>query len=175
MALLHRPKLLLLDEPSSGLDPNARRNLWVDLAALRDDEGLTAVVTTHDMEEAERCDRLAILRLGGLVAEGTPEALCAEIGGDVVDVECARPSELAQAVERDLSVTVQTFERHLRVQHPEAPSFVKEVMTRYPEVVRSVRIGRPTLADVFLHRTGHAFSEPVRDSDGATERNAEAP
>ena len=81
--LLHHPRCLLLDEPTTGLDPGARRDLWQYLRILRDEEHVTVIVTTHLMEEAERCDRLAILNEGNLVAMGTPLELKSEIGGDV--------------------------------------------------------------------------------------------
>ncbi len=90
--LLHRPSVLLLDEPTTGLDPGARRDLWKYLAQLRDSEGVTVLVTTHLMEEAERCDRLAILNEGHLVGLGTPGELKSGIGGDVVTLEAADPS-----------------------------------------------------------------------------------
>ena len=82
--LLHHPAVLLLDEPTTGLDPGARRDLWQYLQILRDEEHVTVIVTTHLMEEAERCDRLAILNEGKLVALGTPAELKSEIGGDVI-------------------------------------------------------------------------------------------
>src|SRR5439155_9276332 len=82
--LLHHPEVLLLDEPTTGLDPGARRDLWQYLQILRDQEHVSVIVTTHLMEEAERCDRLAILNEGKLVALGTPTELTREIGGDVV-------------------------------------------------------------------------------------------
>ena len=82
--LIHSPEVLLLDEPSTGLDPGARRDLWLYLRTLRDQEGVTILVTTHLMEEAEHCDRLAILNEGKLVALGSPAELKSPIGGDVV-------------------------------------------------------------------------------------------
>ena len=85
--LLHHPSVLLLDEPTTGLDPGARRDLWQYLQILRDEERVTVIVTTHLMEEAEHCDRLAILMHGKLVALGTPAELKSEIGGDVIVLE----------------------------------------------------------------------------------------
>ena len=92
--LLHHPAVLLLDEPTTGLDPGARRDLWQYLQILRDEEKVTVIVTTHLMEEAERCDRLAILNEGKLVALGTPAELKREIGGDVILLD-ARDAEVA--------------------------------------------------------------------------------
>ena len=89
--MLHQPEVLLLDEPSTGLDPGARRDLWLYLKEIREQDGVTSLVTTHLMEEAERCDRVAILDHGKLVALGTPDELRAEIGGDVVTLGTADP------------------------------------------------------------------------------------
>src|SRR5256714_14422144 len=96
--LLHHPSVLLLDEPTTGLDPGARRDLWQYLQILRDEEQVTVIVTTHLMEEAERCDRLAILNEGKLVALGTPLELKREIGGDVVLLEARDPEKLAERI-----------------------------------------------------------------------------
>src|ERR1700743_2643403 len=85
--LIHSPAVLLLDEPSTGLDPGARRDVWQYLRMLRDEEGVSVLVTTHLMEEAEHCDRLAILSEGKLVALGSPFELKSQIGGEIVSFE----------------------------------------------------------------------------------------
>src|SRR5436190_16941152 len=96
--LLHGPRVLLLDEPTTGLDPGARRDLWQYLSILRDEERVTVLVTTHLMEEAERCDRLVILNEGRVVALGTPAELKHEIGGDVIVLETKEPDSLASRI-----------------------------------------------------------------------------
>ncbi len=93
--LLHHPGVLLLDEPTTGLDPGARRDLWQYLQMLRDEEHVSVLVTTHLMEEAERCDRLAIMNEGNLVALGTPAELKSEIGGDVILLDAAHDATVA--------------------------------------------------------------------------------
>ena len=98
--LLHHPSVLLLDEPTTGLDPGARRDLWQYLQILRDEERVTVLITTHLMEEAERCDRLAIYANGNVVALGTPAELKSEIGGDVILLESEHPEALAQRIEQ---------------------------------------------------------------------------
>src|ERR1700742_1239748 len=90
--LIHSPSVLLLDEPSTGLDPGARRDVWQYLRMLRDEERVTVLVTTHLMEEAEHCDRLAILSTGKLVALGSPAELKSEIGGDMVTFDASTPA-----------------------------------------------------------------------------------
>ena len=103
--LLHHPSVLLLDEPTTGLDPGARRDLWQYLQILRDEERVSVIVTTHLMEEAERCDRLAILNEGKLVALGTPTELKHEIGGDVILLDVTGDAEsLAQRISTRFSV-----------------------------------------------------------------------
>src|SRR5438309_10098826 len=96
--LMHRPSILLLDEPTTGLDPGARRDLWLYLQELRNQEHVSIIVTTHLMEEAERCDRLAILSEGNVVALGTPGELRSEIGGDVILLETDQPESLAARI-----------------------------------------------------------------------------
>ena len=96
--LLQRPNLLLLDEPSTGLDPGARRDVWQYLEEVRTNEGVTSFLTTHLMEEAEKCDRLGLLDEGKLIAVGTPDELKARIGGDIVSVEAHDPDAFAAAV-----------------------------------------------------------------------------
>jgi ABC-2 type transport system ATP-binding protein len=98
--LIHSPAVLLLDEPSTGLDPGARRDLWQYLRMLRDEEGVSILVTTHLMEEAEHCDRLAILNEGKLVAYGTPLELKSQIGGDVVTLETRSEEAAASLTQR---------------------------------------------------------------------------
>src|SRR5215813_5043966 len=104
--LLHHPSVLLLDEPTTGLDPGARRDLWQYLRILRDQEGVSILVTTHLMEEAERCDRLAILNEGKLVALGTPTVLKREIGGDVILLDVRDPESLAAQIQTKFDVDV---------------------------------------------------------------------
>ena len=102
--LLHHPSVLLLDEPTTGLDPGARRDLWQYLQILRDEEKVTVIVTTHLMEEAERCDRLAILNEGKLVALGTPAELKHEIGGDVILLDARDAESMAERIRARFNV-----------------------------------------------------------------------
>jgi ABC-2 type transport system ATP-binding protein len=155
--LLHRPSVLLLDEPTTGVDPGARRDLWDYLDRLRDQEGVTMIVTTHLMDEAERCDRLAILSQGRLVALGTPAELKRQIGGDVVLLEAENPDSLAARMAERLGVAPQVLDGRLRLEIPHGHSFVSRVMESFPGEIQSVTVSRPTLEDVFIDRTGHRF------------------
>ena len=154
--LLHHPSVLLLDEPSTGLDPGARRDLWLYLKMLRDEERVTVVVTTHLMEEAEHCDRLAILNEGKLVALGTPAELKREIGGEVIVMEARNPESLArQITERFGPCSV--IDGKVRLEREHGHRFVTEVVEAFPGEIDSISVSKPTLEDVFIDRTGHRF------------------
>lgn len=160
--LLHQPQLLLLDEPSTGLDPGARRDLWLYLKQLRDEQGVTILVTTHLLEEAEQCDRLAILNRGVLVALDSPDALRASIGGDCVSLRCDDPETLARSIRERFSVPVQQVGDSLRIERAEGHRLIVELIEAYPEAIASISLSKPTLEDVFVLRTGHRFwEEPV--------------
>lgn len=163
--LIHSPEVLLLDEPSTGLDPGARRDLWLYLRTLRDQEGVTVLVTTHLMEEAEHCDRLAILNEGKLVALGSPGELKAQIGGDVVAFETAGPeqaAELARRIVDRFAVSPVVVEKVVRVEREQGHRFAAEVVETFPGLTEAVSVARPTLEDVFIDRTGHRFwNEPA--------------
>src|SRR6202034_4381686 len=126
--LLHHPGVLLRDEPTTGLDPGARRDLWQYLQILRDEEHVSVLVTTHLMEEAERCDRLAILNEGNLVALGTPAELKSEIGGDVVLLDAAHDAgALAERIRARFQVETTVLESQVRIEREAAHRFVAEV------------------------------------------------
>lgn len=160
--LLHHPKVLLLDEPSTGLDPGARFDLWTFLDRLRSDEGVTVLVTTHLMEEAERCDRLGLLNAGELIAAGTPDELRATVGGDCVTVTTSTPDELAAKIRERFGVEPKRIGESLQLERDNAAEFVKELYTAFADVTTTVSLGKPTLEDVFMRKTGHRFweSEP---------------
>jgi ABC-2 type transport system ATP-binding protein len=158
-ALLPEPELLLLDEPSTGLDPGARRELWDTLESLRDQERVTVLLTTHFMEEGDRCDRLALLDRGHLVAEGTPENLKSEIGGEVVQVEVERPEGFLAELEGRLGVDATLMDGQIRYEHSHAHLSVARLAEAFPGRIEAVRVARPTLEDVFVRRTGHGLWE----------------
>ncbi|HZU21364.1 MAG TPA: ATP-binding cassette domain-containing protein [Terriglobales bacterium] len=158
--LLHRPSVLLLDEPTTGLDPGARRDLWQYLKLLRDEDGISVLVTTHLMEEAEHCDRLAILSEGRIVALGTPAALRSEIGDDVILVEPSDPSAagvLAQRISRRFGQTAAAMDGRVRLERKDGHRFITELVEAFPGEIQSVSVSKPTLEDVFIRRTGHRF------------------
>jgi ABC-2 type transport system ATP-binding protein len=155
--LLHHPEVLLLDEPTTGLDPGARHDVWQYLQILRDRERVSIIVTTHLMEEAELCDRLAILNEGNLVALGTPEMLAHEIGGDVILLEARDPQSLADRIREKFRVDATVMDKQVRLEIENGHRFVPEVFEAFPGEIQSLSVSKPTLEDVFIHRTGHRF------------------
>lgn len=163
-ALLHNPELLLLDEPSTGLDPAARRDFSNYLAYLREHDCVTVVLTTHYLEEAERCDRIAILDSGRIVAMAPPGELKASVGGDVVVIRAAAPEQLQRKILQCLKLKGQVVDGTLRIERPRAQDIVREVVDGFGDEIESISLGKPTLEDVFIHLTGHRFlaeAEPL--------------
>lgn len=155
--LLHHPSVLLLDEPTTGLDPGARRDLWQYLEILRDEEHVSIIVTTHLMEEAEHCDRLAILNQGKLVALGTPAELKREIGGDVILLDARHPQSLSERIAERFKVSSQVLEDEVRIERENGHRFITDVVEAFPGEIEAISVSKPTLEDVFIHRTGHRF------------------
>lgn len=158
-ALLHRPPLLVLDEPSTGLDPAARRDIWQDLSALRRQEGTSVILTTHLMDEAAACDRVAILDHGRLVALDTPEALTSAIGGDVVQVTTRDPQGLAGRVAERFGLRAEVVDGKVHIERDRAHEFIAELVESFPGEIDAVTFGKPTLEDVFVHFTGRRLAE----------------
>lgn len=159
-SLLPRPRVLLLDEPSTGLDPVARVDLWAILEQLRARFGITTVLTTHLMDEAERCGRVAILHLGKLLACDTPDALRATIGADVLTLVCRRPDMLAEQLQSGFGWTAVVRDDAVRLEIPKAHAEVARIVEAFPGEIQSVTAGRPTLEDVFVHMTGERLGGP---------------
>ena len=156
-ALLSEPQLLLLDEPSTGLDPAARIDLWRTLKSLQQKEGVTLVVTTHLLEEAERADRIAIMHQGRLAALDTPDRLRAEVGGDAIVIRCERPEELSRSIAEQFGCQPMVVDGAVRLEIPEGHQWVPRLVEAFPTAIQSVTLGKPTLEDVFIDRTGHVF------------------
>ncbi|OGW81761.1 MAG: ABC transporter ATP-binding protein [Omnitrophica bacterium GWA2_52_8] len=155
--LLHRPGLLLLDEPSTGLDPGARLDLWKYLKEINQHEAITILVTTHWMEEAERCSRLAVMSHGEILREGTPEDLKKEVRGDVLVIQTDAPEDLAGRIRQQFHYEGRVMEGAVHVEHGNAASFLTDLVRTFPELIRSITLRKPTLEDVFVRHTGHRF------------------
>ena len=156
-AMLHSPQVLLLDEPSSGLDVGVRRQLNEYLNGLAETEDILILLTTHLMDEAELCNRVGILDAGKLVALGTPDELKAQIGGDVVLIESENCKTLSTAIADRFHVSPVFTENCLRIECERAHEFVRDVVAAFPDEIQAVRFGKPTLEDVFIKLTGNPF------------------
>ena len=166
---LIRPEVLLLDEPSTGLDPGARIDLWAALETLRREHGVTALCTTHLMEEAERADRVGIVSAGKLVAIGTPEELTGAIGGDVVSLGVSKETgaeRLATLIRERLGIPSTVVEGEVRIEHHTAYALAARLASEFPTEIVSLRIARPTLEDVFIARTGRLFADQDMEKIG---------
>jgi ABC-2 type transport system ATP-binding protein len=153
-ALLHEPRVLLMDEPSTGLDPGARRELWEYIDNLRTTQDVTVLLTTHILDEADRCDRLLLLHQGHIVAEGTPTQLKSRIGGDVVVLEVADLAGMQEQLAARFDADSRIVDGTLRVEIANGHRFITEVVEAFPGAIQSVALHKPTLEDVFLDETG---------------------
>jgi ABC-2 type transport system ATP-binding protein len=156
--LLTRPQILIMDEPSTGLDPVARLELWTALAAARQQQNLTILLTTHLMDEADKCDRLAIMDQGKLIALGTPTELKQQIGGDIITLTTADASRLAASLREKFQIESQVIASTIRFERQNAAEFVPIVIKSLPEQILTLSISKPTLEDVFIRLTGHRLT-----------------
>ncbi|MCB0417517.1 MAG: ABC transporter ATP-binding protein [Bdellovibrionaceae bacterium] len=156
-ALLHKPRLLILDEPTTGLDANIRRDLLNYFRKLRDDDGMTILFTTHYLEEAEACDRVALLEGGKLVAYDTPRSLTASMQQEILTITAAGAAALQQEIQKESGLQLQLVGEELRAEGHEAHKRVAWIMERWGERIDSLRVGRPTLEDYFIKKTGQRY------------------
>jgi len=163
--LLHRPKVLFLDEPTLGLDPQTRRHIWEHIFSLREKEGSTIFFTTHYMDEAENADRIAIIDHGRIVALDTPENLKATIGGDVLLIRTSDDPLSARRLREGLGLEARTTQEGLLVEAQNADQLIPVVLNLLqngqgdPVSVYSVNLRRPSLDDVFIKLTGRALRD----------------
>ena len=157
--LLHRPELLILDEPSVGLDPGARHDLWLYLQKLREKEGVTILVTTHMIDEGDRSDRVLVLNEGKIVALDTPAALKDQIGGDVITIVTKEPERLSGQIEEKFRIAPALMNGTLRIEKQQGHAFISQVVDAFPGQIDAINLSKPTLEDVFIARTGHRFWE----------------
>lgn len=160
-ALLTRPRLLLLDEPSTGLDPAARLDVHSALSSARQQDNVTVLLTTHLMDEAERADRVAILDQGRLVACDTPAALKSQLSGDVLTLASNDPLALQYALRERFSLEASLVASTLRLEIPAAHERLPALIEAFPGLIQSAAISKPTLDDAFIHLTGHRFENPL--------------
>ena len=156
-AILHSPRVLLLDEPTTGLDVAVRRQLSDYLRMLADTENILVLLTTHLLDDAEACNRVGILDNGSLVALGAPDELKAQVGGDVILIEGKSNETLSTAIAERFGVSPVLTDSQLRVECERGHEFVRDVVAAFPDEILSVRFGKPTLEDVFVKLTGSSF------------------
>jgi ABC-2 type transport system ATP-binding protein len=170
MGLVHRPSVLFLDEPTTGLDPEARADLWAEIGRLARDEGLTVLLTTHYLEEADRlADQLVIVDRGRVVAAGTAEQLKSELRGDALVVELGTAPAVPPVLPGVREVTLDG--RTLRARVDDGARAVPAVLAGLEAVglvPASVTVARPSLDDVYLRHTGRAFADATPELEGAT-------
>ena len=161
--LLHRPRVLFLDEPTLGLDPQTRRHIWDYLRRLREGEGLTIFLTTQYLDEAEYCGRIAIIDRGQIVALDSPDGLKRDVGGDLVTFATADNEWAAAEVRRRYSTEATIADGAVRFHVPHGETFLPEFVRGFPLPLLSVSLRRPSLDDVFLRLTGHDLRDTELD------------
>jgi len=160
--LLHTPRVLFLDEPTLGLDPQTRRSIWDHIGRLRSETGVTIFMTTHYMDEAEFCDRIGIIDRGKLVALDTPEGLKREVGGDVVTVQTPSPADLVRHLER-AGIESRLHGDTVLVEIEDGARFIPRLARDFDGDIEGIALRRPTLDDVFLRMTGRTIRESELD------------
>lgn len=161
--LIHRPKVLFLDEPTLGLDPQSRANLWGVITEMPKKHNVTIFMTTHYMEEAEVCDKIAIIDNGKIIAEGSPDELKKIIGGDVISLKTRDNKWSQQEIKKLFDIDAEDKEGELYLTSNKGEACIPDLIRGLGDKVLSVKLQRPTINDVFLKLTGKA----IRNEDGS--------
>jgi ABC-2 type transport system ATP-binding protein len=164
LSMLHSPRVLFLDEPTVGLDPQTRAAIWGYINELKETEDITIFLTTHYMEEAEYCDRIAIIDHGEIVVLDTPESLKASVGKDRVQIATADDEAAIAALKERFAIDAGIHERAVTFAVPSGEEFVPRLFAELGVPIRSVHVARPSLDDVFLNYTGST----IRDAEGGS-------
>ncbi|HEY3714136.1 MAG TPA: ATP-binding cassette domain-containing protein [Jatrophihabitantaceae bacterium] len=162
--LMHSPRVLFLDEPTIGLDPQTRASIWSYIRELREREHITIFMTTHYMDEAEYCDRIAIIDQGKIIALDTPHALKASIGEDRVQIHTADDTVAIAALATQFGVVATMSEGVVTFGVVDGEQFVPKLFSDFPVAIRSVNVSRPSLDDVFMSYTGTT----IRDAEAGS-------
>ena len=157
--LLHSPRVLFLDEPTIGLDPQSRASVWEYVRALKESEDITVFLTTHYMDEAENCDRIAIMNQGRIVALDTPDALKAAVGKDRVQITTADDEAAIASLRSTFGIEAGMHSGEVTFAVPDGERFVPRLFAELGVPIRSVSVASPSLDDVFLSHTGSTISD----------------
>ena len=157
--LMHRPKVLFLDEPTVGLDPQTRARIWDYVKSLRDENGLTIFMTTHYMDEAEHCDRIAIMDQGEIIALDTPDNLKRSVGNDVITLQTEDDEQAIAALSTNFSITARSVQGGVQFDAEDGEMFLPQLLARNLFHVTSLNLRKPTLDDVFMLLTGRTIRE----------------
>lgn len=160
--LLHLPRVLFLDEPTTGLDPHARSVTWSQLDRIRRERDITIFLTTHYMDEAEHCDRIAIMNAGRIVAQDTPAALKSAIGADQIQLSTQETAKVVGTLRREFDIEATAHDGNVTFEVADGAEFLPALLTSLRASIRSVNVARPTLDDVFLLHTGHRIHRHER-------------
>lgn len=158
-ALLNEPMLLILDEPSTGLDPAARHEFWKHLETLRKEKNISILITTHYLEEADRCDRILILNQGKNVALGSPHELKSQVGSEVLRIYSQNTEALKRKILEDYKIACNELDGFLQIEKDNAHQWISKLFESYSNEITSITLGLPTLEDVFIQKTGKRFQE----------------
>ncbi len=164
--LMHSPRVLFLDEPTIGLDPQTRSSIWRYIELLKETEEITIFMTTHYMDEAEFCDRIAIMDQGTIVVLDTPEALKASVGADRVTIVTEDDDAVIEALADHFGIDAVIAEGAVTFRVPSGEQFVPRLFAELGVPIRSVSVSRPTLDDVFMSYTGST----IRDAEESQAR-----
>ncbi len=162
--LLHSPQVLFLDEPTVGLDPQTRVHIWDYIQTLRDREAITIFLTTHYMDEAEYCGRIAIIDNGEIVTMDTPDALKAAVGKDRIELRTEDDARARRELDERFRIEATTTSEGLTFHVAEGEEFVPRLFAELPVGIKAVSIARPTLDDVFMRHTGRT----IRDAESSS-------
>lgn len=157
--LLHYPKVLFLDEPTIGLDPQTRNKIWEFIKNLKKEENITIFLTTHYMDEAEYCDRIAIMDHGEIIASDSPEKLKSNLGGDIIKTKIKNKDKAKKEIENKYKVKVREYKGYLTFEHENGEEFIPGFVNYFKENIKSITMQKPTLDEVFLNLTGRELRD----------------
>ena len=162
-SLIHNPKILIMDEPTTGLDEAAFQRTWRRLKELQNQRGLSILLSTHRPEEAAFCDRIGFILGGKLITCDTPQALQSQVSGDQISIQCTHPSSIVERLQKNLNLQSCIVDNHVHLRcedNQQGHTLIPKIMEIMEQgEVQSIQMSRPHLGDVFLHLTGEVLSE----------------